>query len=146
MTLDETYSMARALLDTHGLPHWSFRFDNHKRRFGVCCYSERYIGLSWAVARLNSDAEIINTLKHEIAHALTPDAGHGPVWKIQAVIIGARPEACVNQQTIATVPGRWQGRCGCAQVNNRYRRPKPGARYKCHICAQVFVYSDTQAV
>ena len=144
MTRDEIVLYARVLMVAHGLESWSFRFDNHKLRFGGCSYQGKYLTLSWPVARINSDAEVMNTIKHEIAHALTPHAEHGPVWKLQAMLIGARPEACVSSQSIVTVPGRWQGQCGCSRVNNRYRAPKPGAKYRCQLCGVSFTFVDTR--
>jgi predicted SprT family Zn-dependent metalloprotease len=146
MTKAEIEQLARSLMQAHGLqPYWGFRFDNRRRRFGVCSYQEHCISLSWPVCQVNSDADIRDTILHEIAHALTPGAEHGHVWKMQAQMIGARPVRCAGAHVI-TPSGRWQGQCGCSRICNRYRPPKPGARYQCRLCRQFVVWIDTKAV
>lgn len=144
MTQAEILTLAHGLMQAHGMRFWGFRFDNHKRRFGVCNYRENYIGLSWPVCQLNADADIIDTIKHEIAHALTPGADHGRVWKLQAMIVGARPETCAASH-VKQVPGRWQFHCPCGIEYNRYRRPSIRARYRCPDCHAVVIWTDTRA-
>ncbi len=146
MTQAEIMAYAMNLLSEHRLYAWSFKFDNHKRRFGVCNYREQYIGVSWAVAQLNKDADIIDTIRHEIAHALTPGADHTRRWKLAAMACGARPETCAAKHVIQ-VPGRWQYPCPCGVTYNRYKRPttRPGAKYVCPSCRRVITWTDTQA-
>jgi predicted SprT family Zn-dependent metalloprotease len=144
MTRDEIIIYARVTMQHHRLDAWGFRFDSHKRRFGVCSYRERYIGVSWPVCQLNADTDIMNTIKHEIAHALTPGAGHGLRWKLQAMVIGAKPQTCAEDHVIA-VPGRWQFHCPCGMEYNRYKRPREG-KYRCAKCRQAVVWTDTRAI
>jgi hypothetical protein len=43
----------------------------------------------------NGAEEIVDTILHEIAHALVgPRHGHDTVWKAKCTDIGARPERC----------------------------------------------------
>lgn len=35
--------------------------------------------------------DLLDTLLHEIAHALTPGDGHGKLWQAKAMELGARP-------------------------------------------------------
>ena len=72
----------------HGLGDWTFQFDRAKRRFGACNYTTRTISLSRTLTRLNDDAAVRETLLHEIAHALTPGAGHGPAWQVKCLEFG----------------------------------------------------------
>ena len=61
------------LLAEHDLHDWSFAFNRRKRAFGLCDYTRRTIFLSADLTELNDEAEVSDTLLHEIAHAL---AGH----------------------------------------------------------------------
>lgn len=97
MILHEARSLARSLLKRHGLTDWSFRFDRATRRFGSCRPGERAITLSAPLTALNDEGHVRDTLLHEIAHALTPGAGHGPAWKAACRRIGAAPVRCYRE-------------------------------------------------
>lgn len=83
----------------------------------------------------NDRDEVLDTLLHEIAHALAgPLAGHGPVWKAACVRVGARPERLAPPE-VAMPKGRWHARCpGCATLHTRHRRPMKGRDYFCRGC------------
>ena len=146
MTRDEIVIYARVLMLHHKLDAWSFRFDSHKTRFGVCNYRECYIGLSWPVCKLNSQSDICDTIKHEISHALAKGAGHGRIFKLTCMIVGARPQTCAAFH-VKSVPGRYRFECPCGVTGNRYRRPviKPGRRDVCRRCRRPVIFVDTRA-
>lgn len=122
MTRTDAATLARDLMRQHGLEAWSFAFDRAKKRLGCCHHDTREITLSHY--HLNrTDAEVRDTILHEIAHALLSGtrAAHGPAWRAIARRIGARPERCgrVAQQ----VAGRFQLRCtGCGYVFECHKR------------------------
>ena len=92
-------AMARALMDEHGLDAWTFAFLEAERRLGDCHFQERVIRVGRAHALDASEAEIRDTILHEIAHALAgPEARHGPEWKAHAKRIGATPRANVYER------------------------------------------------
>ena len=92
-------AMARELMDEHGLDAWTFAFLEAERRLGDCHFQERVIRIGRAHALDASEAEIRDTILHEIAHALAgPEARHGPVWKATAKRIGATPRANVYER------------------------------------------------
>ena len=63
------------------VPEYYFQFDNAKRRAGCCDYRYKRIQLSKYFTEHNSNQQIINTILHEVAHALAgPRAGHGLKW------------------------------------------------------------------
>jgi hypothetical protein len=65
----------------------------------VCKYRTKRIEISKYYAQHSPRESILDTLLHEIAHALAgPKAGHGPSWKAIAVRIGANPRACDNSE------------------------------------------------
>ncbi|MDQ3459375.1 MAG: SprT-like domain-containing protein [Deinococcota bacterium] len=91
MDLALATTLARRLMLEHGLTDWTFRFDRARRRFGLCDYGNRTISLSKHLTELNDAAQVRDTLLHEIAHALSPGAGHGPRWRELCSRLGAKP-------------------------------------------------------
>ena len=116
--------MARETMDEHGLDAWTFAFDRARVRAGACHFRDRRITLSRAITEVQDEAEVRETVLHEVAHALVgPRHGHDAVWRRTARSIGATGERCyaVDQPV---VPGRWQGRCAAGHVVHRHRRPE----------------------
>ena len=130
---------ARALLDSHGLSAWEFGFNANLRRAGVCFYPHRgepgRIELSIHFADRNTDAEVRDTLLHEVAHALVgPGHGHDAVWRKKCRAIGAKPEACYGEE-IEMPRGRWRATCaGCTTLYDRHRRPARADGWFCRPC------------
>lgn len=84
--------IARQKMMEHGLTDWNFKLDKAKRRLGSCQYHSKTISLSIHLFKLPEE-EIMQTLLHEIAHALVgPRAGHGPRWKQKAIAIGCNAQ------------------------------------------------------
>ena len=118
--------LMRKHLDGQG---WSLKFDNAKRRFGVCRYRSKVISLSIPLVRLNGLDEVKDTILHEIAHAIAGHkAGHGAKWRAVCVAIGARPERCYDGKTLNTPPAKYTATCkGCDTIHKRHRKPKMGS-------------------
>jgi predicted SprT family Zn-dependent metalloprotease len=133
--LDAARRLALDLMTRHGLDEWRFAFDRAKRRLGCCHYDRRTITLSGPLTRLNAEAVVRDTVLHEIAHALTPGAGHGPRWKRAAAAIGAAPRSCASADAVALPPAPFALVCdGCGARLPRYRRPR--RRYACRGCSE----------
>jgi len=95
MELTAARDLALTLMAEHGISDtWTFAFDNATRRMGLCNYRKHTISVSRHFAEHASEAQVRDTILHEIAHALTPGAKHGPGWKVVALRIGATPKAC----------------------------------------------------
>ena len=124
MDLDLAARTARALMDEHGLHGWTFDFDRARVRAGACHFGDRRITLSRVLTAAHGEAEVRETVLHEIAHALVgPRHGHDQVWRARARAIGASGDRCYSAEAPA-VPGRWQGRCVAGHVVHRHRRPE----------------------
>ena len=124
MDLDAARSLAHELMAEHGLRGWRVEFDRAKRRAGICRHDTSVIGLSAPITRLHPEAEVRDTILHEIAHALAgPRAGHGPAWVATARRIGCSGERCVPGEAPA-VPGAWVGICPQGHATDRHRRPE----------------------
>ncbi|MCD4689695.1 MAG: SprT-like domain-containing protein [Desulfuromonadaceae bacterium] len=83
------------LLREHGLADWSFDFDHATRRAGCCDYRRKRISLALQFSRRASEAEIADTLLHEISHALVGKKhNHDKVWRAKAQELGSSGERC----------------------------------------------------
>lgn len=101
---DALVQLNKALTD-HKLSDWSGALDNAKRRFGVCRMSKKQISISRHLCELNSDAEVTDTILHEIAHALAwerhgVNCSHDKRWQAICIEIGARPVACFDNEVV----------------------------------------------
>jgi predicted SprT family Zn-dependent metalloprotease len=130
--------MAREMMNEHGLGHWSFEFDRSVYRFGVCRHGRQTIGLSEKLVRLNDEAQVRNTLLHEIAHALVgPGHGHDSVWQRKARAIGCDGQRCYSSTDVAPVPAPWVGTCpGCGVKAYRHRLTQKGRMLACGRCCR----------
>lgn len=129
----EVRRLARELMDRHGLRDWMFGFNRRKRAMGLCRYEIKAIELSWDFVQRNPEEEILDTILHEIAHALVgPEHGHDEVWKAKCIEIGARPERCGE----ADMPeGRWKADCpSCRTPFHRHRKPQRLGGWYCRSC------------
>jgi predicted SprT family Zn-dependent metalloprotease len=132
----DAQKLAHDLMRLHQLPpEWSFKFDRSKICFGKCYYSRKQISLSRYLVELNDDAEVRDTILHEIAHALAPrGAGHGPAWRSVAVSIGCNGTRCYGAEVVRPKP-KYMGTCpSCKLVIYRHRRTEVA----CAKCSPVF--------
>jgi predicted SprT family Zn-dependent metalloprotease len=128
--------LARDLLAEHGLHDWSATLDRAKTRAGACRFARRQISLSAPLTRLHSEAEVRDTILHEIAHALVgPRHGHDEVWRAAAVRIGCTGERCLHPDA-PRVEGAWVGTCPVGHTRHRHRRPQ--RLQSCALCSRVF--------
>ena len=124
MTLSEIDTLGNQLLQEHEdkndlEPGWRFGFDLAPARGGICRHTEKQITLSVTYCLKASEAEIVDTILHEIAHAIVgPQHGHDAVWKAAAQRIGCTAERCHRVEH--TLP-RWRGQCGCGKQWKRQR-------------------------
>lgn len=92
MNIKKLENFANKQLAKHGLTDWSFAWNNTKRSTGKCRYRNKTIYLSKICAPLQSEEASMNTIIHEVAHALTPGEGHSDVWMAKFIAIGGSGE------------------------------------------------------
>ena len=138
MNAIEARRLARHLMDAYALDDWSFQFDRSKRRFGVCKHQSKTIGLSFYLVRMNPEAEVKNTILHEIAHAIAGHkAGHGPEWKEVCRCVGADPVRCYSSDEVKAPPPNWIGTCtACGKEYERLRLSKRARASSCSVCSK----------
>ena len=135
MDAETAYRLGRAKMDEHGLQKWDLMFDGAKSRFGCCWHSKQLITLSKSLIELNAEADVLDTILHEIAHALvTGRHGHDRVWRRKAISIGCNGERCYSHKVIQP-QARYTAKCErCGHGYSRYRRIPYGCKYYCTEC------------
>jgi predicted SprT family Zn-dependent metalloprotease len=138
MDLKELEVIANREMMKHGLRGWTFGLSKSKRQLGVCRYRTKRIEVAEYYARNSPPETVLDTLRHEIAHALAgPRAGHGPSWKAIALRLGATPRACDTSRQAVMQPGDWQATCpACRMTFHRYKRPQSLSGYRCKCAAR----------
>lgn len=136
MELDNALRLGRELMAQHGIGDWTLAFDRAKRRAGMCRYDTRTISISRHLTELHSEADVRDTLLHEIAHALVgPGQGHGPTWRKVARSLGCSAQRALSPD-VPTPEAPWVGTCPAGHEHSRFRRP-PGPR-ACRLCSRTF--------
>jgi len=127
MNLSKAEKKANELLTKHGLTKkgWRFEFDNAIRRFGCCKYYSKTITMSRKLTELNDEENVIDTILHEIAHALTPGHHHDSVWQAKAREIGCDGNRCYSSEEVNIPESRYIAECkGCGMIHKRNRAKK----------------------
>ena len=117
MILKEIKELGEFILEIYGLKAagWKFSFmlepeltANREIKLGVCDYQVKTVRLNQQFAVTNDDECVFNALIHEIAHALTPGAEHGPDWLDRLERMGGTTGM---PNSLLIPPGDWQGTC-----------------------------------
>jgi predicted SprT family Zn-dependent metalloprotease len=128
---------AAVLLAQHRLSGWSFAFDGAKRRGGACHFSRKQITIAAGFAAAADEAEIEDTLLHEIAHALVGRRHHhDAVWQAKARAIGCTGQRC---HSVSFSDYGLVARCvnGCFAIGrHRSRR-----NMRCRRCGGEVIYT-----
>lgn len=136
MEILDARRLATGLMRRHGLTGWRLVFDNAKTRAGICRAVPREIGLSRVLTQLHSEADVTDTILHEIAHALVgPAHGHDEVWQAEALAIGCSAKRCVSSNAPRPA-GPWVGTCPIGHRTTRHRQPT--RVQSCGQCSRVF--------
>jgi len=108
---------------------WNFKYNSRKRALGVCKYTTKEIQLSRVITEHADDDKVLDTIRHEIAHALAGSAAnHGPEWKRWARTVGCNPSRNgeVNKETREVLNTKIKYVMVCPKgliVNTYYRKP-----------------------
>lgn len=118
---------------------WRCDFDDAKNRLGCCKRRLKLITLSRYYIALNPDEVTLDTIRHEVAHAVAPaGASHGEEWKKEAIRLGAAPVACADGTTISPM-GIFVGTCPkCNQISSKHREPENMNTIACGKCCKEY--------
>ena len=134
MDLVKAEAIANQKMTEHGLNDWSFGFDDAIQRRGCCHYSRKEITLSKVLTEIRDEQWVVNTILHEIAHALVGQGmGHGQIWKDKAVEIGCNGERCSSDGVSMPKPFR----CSCPNCGQGWTAHKR-TKVACGLCCKKF--------
>lgn len=152
MDLTEAENLMRDKMDEHGLaPQWSFGWSRTVRFAGMTRWNRKLsngrivplfkIELSKPITELADREHVIDTMHHEIAHALV-GAGHSHdhVWQAKARELGAVPNLHGPRTGYRIPPSKYVSRHDCGLEYNRNRLPSE--RRYCAKCVKVHGFSD----
>lgn len=138
MNLSEADNIARLLVAEHLGSPWRVAWNNRKTVMGVCDHAHMVIGLSRPFFRINGEAELRDTVLHEIAHAIVGHGhGHDAAWRSKARTLGATPQRCGYPEN--EPQALWTATCPNGHEVKRHRLAKDyqtGSRVaSCNTCA-----------
>ena len=121
---------ARDTMREHGLTGWRLVVNNRaKSRAGLCHYTKRTIEVANFILDNASDAMFINTVTHEVAHAVCGyAAAHGPEWQRCHRAMGGDGKRCVSLPDGVKPAARYTGVCPACETRTNAERL--GARMK----------------
>jgi len=91
MTRETATKLLRDTLDSNQLNDWHIRLstNSNSRFLGLCSHKDKCIILSAHHIDIHPDIEVINTIKHEVAHSIVgPNHGHDDIWRAKAIELG----------------------------------------------------------
>jgi hypothetical protein len=153
MDITDAAHLARTLMNEHGLGHVPFKWANGKTVLGTCHWGRDVHALGWGrpgpwevdsislsrpYVEVLPEAEVRNVILHEIAHALagSPEANHGPVWRVHARRLGVVGNSCVDPS--AHPDSKYEFRCKNGHTFPAHRKP---TRVKgCAKCSRTFKF------
>jgi predicted SprT family Zn-dependent metalloprotease len=127
----QAHKLLREQLDKHELYRVEAKMNNRlTNAFGQYKYSTLYhykvVELSTKLVELNDEDRVLQTILHEIAHALTEGHNHDEVWRRKCIEIGGDGERCYNHQNTNVIERkRTLYQAFCPEHGNRgrfYRR------------------------
>ncbi len=124
MDIDRAEMIALDLMRYY-VPDFSFSWDRSFVRFGFCHRLKKRITISKRLTELNSEEIFINTILHEIAHAISPAfSHHDEEWRKNAVSIGCDGQRCYGDDVVQVKPlyRITCQKCGYQILRGRYRR------------------------
>lgn len=124
MDLREARELAERKIAEH-CPEYRFKWMSRKNTFGLCRYSTKEILLSKLLVERNAPQRVLETIMHEIAHALHPTAHHGRAWKLQMIAFGYTPRRCFSNKDTEVIKGIYTCICGnCGPLKEYHRKPR----------------------
>jgi len=130
------HNTARELMEEYGLISDGWKFDWNRRRTsnGLCNYTKKTISLSSILTPMREEKDVMNTIIHEIAHAIVgSDHGHNWYWKQQFIEMGGDGNRCSSDDTgIREKSATYVMICPKGEIVKRYMR-KPNRKVMMNV-------------
>lgn len=134
-TTEEVRSITEKYMVIHGLitDGWTFCIGKSKTISGSCNHSKKIIKLSREYSTKVPSMDLINTILHEIAHALAGTKhNHDTTWRSIALRIGCDGQVCHNIKF--TKPKYVQTCTSKCWTRDMHRKPAGMERKVCTKC------------
>ena len=136
--LTEVARQADQLLEKYGLTQWRFVYDHANHRAGSCRHDRQLISMAEQFCLTADNAQIEDTILHEIAHALVGvKHGHDVVWQAKAREIG-----CSAARTHCVSFSQPRYIVSCKQCGTYGVRDKRGKNRVCKRCLSPITYDQ----
>jgi len=91
--------IAHDLMNLYGLQEWAIKFDTRQNRRGNCDPFTKTITLSMGTLPFIAEHLVIETIFHEMAHALAKGkSGHNREWAMILASMGETPRRCYDPE------------------------------------------------
>lgn len=143
MNTTQAIELARSLMDKNGLDEWNIKITDDKTRLGYCDYMRKTLAFSkFFFTRPDADATFLNTVRHEMAHAIVGPSvkAHGAEWKAACRRLGgvARSGTSVKMDDSEFA---WVGKCPCGRGVKRNHRKPQSFSYTCNTCRKPLAWT-----
>lgn len=121
------YRATEELLAAHNLEGWRVSFEDVVSRAGQCHYVTKTISYSMLFMLYSTPEARLNTIRHEVAHAITGrNNGHNKLWKQRFRSLGGNGAVSSPfPENFAIDAFLWVGTCPtCKDVTGMERAPR----------------------
>lgn len=127
---DETFK----LLTQHGARSWKVRFNPRMTSaLGRCSPSQQMIEYQPRFMADNPWDEVVMTIRHEVAHALTIGHGHDATWARKCIELGGNGK---QFNTTAQLTRKFVGTC--PKCDRKIQRDRRNLRQACGKCCDAY--------
>jgi predicted SprT family Zn-dependent metalloprotease len=126
------------------LDGYKLDFNNRISSLGCCSYREKVIYISRVHLQATNLNEMVDTLKHEVAHAYSyyhngrDGAGHNHHFYNACRVVGATPKRCASvTQDVVQITPKYVGICKVHNVVAKFHRFVSGKR-SCNKCSNKY--------
>lgn len=155
MTETECTAIVQSFRSRIKSPVVGFQFRNYKNCLGRCYYRGTFYALTMTItlnryfAEHGSRADVLETLLHEIAHAIAgPGLGHGAEWQAIAREIGCKDVAgtCNSEHANKIMQEMDAATASYVAVccQRHYMHRATTRKYKCKKCKAILIYSPVK--
>ncbi len=81
MTAQRAKQVTEALLRYVNRSHWKVRIASMKDYDGLCVYRDKEVRLDVLHVLADPDAQVLDTVAHEVAHVIMSNDSHGDLWR-----------------------------------------------------------------